>query len=340
MPPSKRPNLKALADSVGLSVTTVSRALKDGPEVQPSTIARVKKAAEALGYIPNLQGRALRTGRSGMITAMLPLEAHSPLADLAKMPLIEGMTRAAHGRGYTLSIQSTGPDEDPLESLRRLVQSGSSDGVVITRMLPRDPRIAFLKKANMPFVTFGRSDMSEPHAFVDIDNEALVSQAVALLASRGRRRLGLQLLSRQDQASSRRRSAFISALEEAGLPYDPALVSVEHFTASDSERFVSERLDADDPLDGWISAHELGALGALNAIRKRGLTLERNLDIVSRDSTGLCDYLDARMHVQHIDMVRVGEELVCALLERILQPNATLASVLITARLAMAGLNT
>ncbi|MBZ9822224.1 LacI family DNA-binding transcriptional regulator [Mesorhizobium sp. CA4] len=114
-------------------MTTVSRALKEGPEVHPRTRARVQKAAAKAGYTPNIHGLALRTGRTRTIAAILPLETRAYVADLAKVPLIEGMTLAASENGYALSIFSTGPEEDQLWSLQRLVQSGISDGIIITR---------------------------------------------------------------------------------------------------------------------------------------------------------------------------------------------------------------
>ncbi|TIL51291.1 MAG: LacI family transcriptional regulator, partial [Mesorhizobium sp.] len=77
-------NLKQIAAELSLSVTTVSRALKDGPEVQPSTIARVKEAAKRVGYLPNHYGRALKTGRTLTLTAVLPMETRDHLSDLLK----------------------------------------------------------------------------------------------------------------------------------------------------------------------------------------------------------------------------------------------------------------
>lgn len=116
MAPPARPNLRQIANSLGLSVTTVSRALKEGPEVHPRTRARVQKAAAKAGYAPNIHGLALRTGRTRTIAAILPLETRAYVADLAKVPLIEGMTLAASENGYALSIFSTGPEEDQLWS--------------------------------------------------------------------------------------------------------------------------------------------------------------------------------------------------------------------------------
>jgi LacI family transcriptional regulator len=146
MAATRRPNLRQIAIALDLSVTTVSRALKDGPEVHPDTITRVKAAAQSAGYVPNLHGRALRTGQTRTLTAILPMETRDYLSDISKLPLIEGMTLAARETDYSLTIFSATPDEDPQDNLAKVLHSGIADGVVITRMLAADPRIAFLRR--------------------------------------------------------------------------------------------------------------------------------------------------------------------------------------------------
>jgi LacI family transcriptional regulator len=316
-----RPNLRQIATSLGLSVTTVSRALKDGPEVHPTTINRVKKAAAEAGYTPNFHGQALRTGRTYTITLLLPLETRGYLSDLAKVPLIEGMTLAAQESGYTLTVYSTSPEEDPLRSLDRLIQSGSSDGVVITRMLARDPRIDFIRRRSVPFVTFGRSSGDDAdYSCVDIDNENMGRTAVAHLVKAGRRRIAIQLLSRDDQSSAMRLDGYRAGLAAGGLALDESLIGYGHFTMADSESFFDGLLETPHPPTGLICANELGLLGAISALRKRNLVAGRDVSLVARDSTEMCRYLAIPVLAHFVDMSEVGRLIVAALLRQIGEP--------------------
>ena len=213
-------NLKQIAAELSLSVTTVSRALKDGPEVHPSTVARVKEVAKRVGYVPNHHGRALKTGQTLTLTAVLPMETRDYLSDLAKLPLIEGMTLAARQAGYSLSIYSTTPDDDPVESVQRLLQARSADGLIITRMVSGDPRVKLLLDQGMPFVAFGRTDLDVAYPYVDVDNEQIAYEATRRLMDKGCRRIALQLLVPEDQASAMRLSGYQNALAEAGIPID------------------------------------------------------------------------------------------------------------------------
>lgn len=316
----QRANLRQIAKSLGLSVTTVSRALKDGPEVRAATRARVKAAAEALGYFPNMQGRALKTGRTSVLAAILPLETSSYLADLAKLPLIEGMTIAAQAQGFSLSISSTAPGDDALSSLQAVIQTGIADGVIITRMVHDDPRIDYLLDRGFPFVSFGRSTSERAHAFVDIDNERICAEATMLLAKDGHKRIALQNLSRHDQLSRARIEGYRSALSEANLPFDPDLIGVEDFTMQASELSLDRMLQLAEPPTALICANELGVLGALSALRKHDLAPGTDVALFVRDNTQMFRYLSLPIRTHTVDMAQVGTFLIDALVARIAQP--------------------
>ncbi|WP_108258908.1 LacI family DNA-binding transcriptional regulator [Mangrovicoccus ximenensis] len=317
---SARPNLRQIADSLGLSVTTVSRALKDGPEVHPKTVARVKAAAEAAGYVPNLRGLALRTGRTHGITAVLPLEARAYLSDIARLPLIEGMTVAARARGYTLAIQSPLPEEDTLEALRKIVHLGASDGVIITRMTRDDRRVAWLEQNGVPFASFGRSAGESRHAYVDIDNFRIAREAAAHLLRAGHRRIALQLLAGADVSSGDRLAGYDAALAAAGIAPDPALVGQDDFSLEASQISFARMLDRPDPPSALICASELGLLGAIAALRQRGLVPGEDVALISRDNTRLSGYLALPVLAHRVDMALAGRKLVEALLGRIERP--------------------
>ena len=317
-----RPNLRRLADELGLSVTTVSRALKDGPEVHPDTIMRVKTAAEAIGYVPNLHGRALRTGSTRNLTAILPMETRDYLSDIIKLPLMEGMTMAARQFGYTLTIFSTTPEESPQENLDQVLRSGAADGIVITRMLAEDTRIPYLLERSVPFIAFGRSNLDRDYAYVDIDNERIAYEATSLLIERGRCRIALQLLIREDQYSAMRFAGYRAAIEDHGLVLDPDLIGQEDFTMEASERWIERLLDSANPPTGLVCANELGLLGALSALRKHGLEAGNDFSIATRDNTRIARYLSTPLVTHSVDMVNVGRALVEGLVRQIEHPDA------------------
>ncbi|ESY62316.1 MAG: LacI family DNA-binding transcriptional regulator [Mesorhizobium sp.] len=321
-------NLKQIAAELSLSVTTVSRALKDGPEVHPSTTARVKEVAKRVGYVPNHHGRALKTGRTLTLTAVLPMETRDYLSDLAKLPLVEGMTLAARRAGYSLSIYSTTPDDDPVESVQRLLQAHSADGLIITRLVSGDPRVKLLLDERIPFVAFGRTDLDTAYPYVDIDNEQIAYEATRRLMDKGCQRIALQLLVPEDQASTMRLAGYGRAMAEAGLPIDQSLIGHGMFTVESSAAWFDRLLASSDPPTGLACANELGLLGALHALGRRGLEPGRDVYIVTRDSTRLARFLPAKIGVHFVDIAGVGRKLVELLESRIANPLGPIATVL------------
>ena len=108
--------LKTIAEYTGLSVTTVSRALKDGDDVKQPTIDKVKAAAKKLGYAPNLQGLSLKTGINYNLVAVLPmLKSGDIVGDVASLPLTPGLTSGLLPTPSTLSVAPTPALPDPLQ---------------------------------------------------------------------------------------------------------------------------------------------------------------------------------------------------------------------------------
>lgn len=188
--PSRRPSatLRTIAEAAGLGVTTVSKALKDAPDIGEQTKARVRRIAGDLGYRPNRAGVRLRTGRTNVIC--LVLSPHEEIIAFGS-ELIYGISEVLRGSSYHLVVTPHFLEHDPMAPIRYLVETRSADGVIFTRTQPRDPRIAYLQENAFPFVTHGRSLHPEAHAFYDYDNEAFARLAVESLAAAGARRVAL-----------------------------------------------------------------------------------------------------------------------------------------------------
>jgi LacI family transcriptional regulator len=182
-PGSGRVTLRTVADHLGLSVTTVSRALKHGADVNAATIATVEAAARSLGYRPHLGGINLRTGRTHAIGVILPLERPGEVSNVVAS-LIEGIAAHLRSTAYRTTVVPLFRDDDPLKELADLVLSRTVDGVILTNTRPDDDRVAYLLEVGLPFATFGRTN-SAAHPFVDIDHQRIGHDAAERLTLAG-----------------------------------------------------------------------------------------------------------------------------------------------------------
>ena len=106
--------IRQLASELRLSIGTVSRALNDRPDVNPETRARVKAAALRAGYVPNQSGRSLRSGRTGIVAAVIPAYGVAPQSDAGLFTVLEGARRTLQRRALDLIVLFRGSEEEPL----------------------------------------------------------------------------------------------------------------------------------------------------------------------------------------------------------------------------------
>jgi LacI family transcriptional regulator len=186
-PQNQRPTLRSIAYLSGLGVSTISRALRDDPDISQETRNRVQAIANQIGYRPNRAGVRLRTGKTNVISLVLnPQDGGSGF--FANM--VYGISEALAGSGYHLVVTPYSL-EDPMSPVRYIVETNSADGIIISRTEPDDPRVRYLSQAGVPFATHGRTAMGLEHPFVDYDSEAYAYKALQILKARGRRRITL-----------------------------------------------------------------------------------------------------------------------------------------------------
>lgn len=312
----ERPNLKVLASALGLSVTTVSRALRDGEEVRPETIARVKKAASELGYVRDLGGVKLRTGLSYTISVLMVAPPPGDVADTGTLAIMRGLHEPLEAAGYSITAVPMAPQDDPVAALRRVIDGRQADGVVIDHTEPQDARVRFLLENDIPFVCFGRTELYTPHPWFDVDNEAAAELATGHLARQGFRRIALINPEPRFLFALQRRRGYRRALEASGLDADPALVREIPLTAGAARETALAMLRGAAPPDAFVAANETVTLGITAALRDAG-PAGRGVGLVSRDGTDLTRYLETPPPRVHYSLAEAGRRLAGILLGRI-----------------------
>ncbi|MBZ9677352.1 LacI family DNA-binding transcriptional regulator [Mesorhizobium sp. ES1-1] len=302
----ERPTLKMLAFMTGLGVTTVSRALKDAPEIGAETRRRVQLVAKQIGYRPNRAGVRLRTGRTNVISLVLNTdrEIMSFVSDI-----IYGVSEVLSETPYHLIVTPYSRSQDPMEPIRYLVETGSADGVIISRTQPNDPRARYMLEHGMPFATHGRTDMGLIHPYHDFDNYAFASASVRRLASMGRRRLALLAPPPELTYHSHTINGFADALGEVGaseIPFNT--VSIDN-TLEQIRTRTAQLMRRDIRPDGFVSSAAAATLAIVAGIEDAGLVLGRDVDVVSKQSADLLHLFRRELLVVNENFRLAGAEL-------------------------------
>ena len=275
--------LKELSQLLGLSPTTVSRALAGYPEVREETRRRVRAAAAMHGYRPNRRAAALATGRARAIGHVIPSSRGRDIVNPIFADFLAGAGEIYARAGHDL-ILSIVPDGEERETYRQMAASGSVDGVVLHGPRVDDTRIAMLREVALPFVVHGRI-FSEPcgYTFVDIDNRNAFRRATDLLLDLGHRRIALINGETDMDFAHRRHRGWSEALAARGVTGDPALCFWGEMSESNGHAAARRLLDRPDPPSAMLVSSLIMAIGVRRAAEERGLRLGRELSVVTHD---------------------------------------------------------
>ena len=301
-----RPTLKTLAYMTGLGVTTVSRALKDAPEIGAETRKRVQLVARQIGYRPNRAGVRLRTGKTNVISLVLNTEEQIGgfVSDI-----IYGISEFLAATPYHLIVTPYSRNNDPLEPVRYIVETGSADGIIISRTQPDDPRVRYMLDHGMPFVTHGRTAMGVDHPFHDFDNAAFAISAVHKLNELGRKRIALLAPPSSLSYHHHMRDGFLEAMMQCGLTEVPfSSVTIDH-SLDDVRMRTLQLMGRPTPPDGVVSGGGGATFALVAGIEDAGLRLGREIDIVAKQSSRLLHLFRPELYVVNENVRLAGFEL-------------------------------
>jgi LacI family transcriptional regulator len=310
----ERPTLKTIAAETGLAIATVSRALKDAPDIGEETKRRVRETAARLGYRPNRAGVRLRTGKTNVIALVLSTEA-----DVMNhtSQLLYSIARTLKGTAYHLVVMPFFPDEDPMTPIRYLVETGSADGIILNQTRPDDARIRYMQERGFPFATHGRTDMGIDHPYFDYDNEAYGRVAVRRLLARGRRRLMIVPPPRAHAYARHMVTGFSEECAHQGVAFEVIEGVTSDSPGGQIEDAVARRFADAAPPDGLVLGSTTATLASVAGAERTGAVIGRDFDAVGKEAIPFLVRFRKELIVLHEDVGRAGHFLAKAIIAAI-----------------------
>ncbi|WP_323006822.1 substrate-binding domain-containing protein [Pseudorhodobacter sp.] len=276
-------NLKDLSLKLGLSPTTVSRALNGYPEVSAATRERVMAAARLYNYQPNTRAIRLATGRAMAVGHVIPVETRHEIVNPIFADFIAGAGETYSKAGYDL-ILSIVPDGDEARVYREMKSRGNVDGVIVHSPKQDDFRIKLLHEIKMPFVVHGRATgAGHPYSWVDVNNRRAFRRATDFLLDLGHSRIGLVNGLEFMDFAIRRRTGYQEALTARNVGVDCQLMRSIEMTEGLGYQAVREMLALPAPPTAFLLSSMIIALGARRAIDEAGLRIGRDISVIIHD---------------------------------------------------------
>ncbi|QNE35237.1 LacI family DNA-binding transcriptional regulator [Leifsonia shinshuensis] len=272
----------------GVSIKTVSNVINDYPYVREETRQRVLDAIATLGYTPNLSARSLRSGRTNVISLMIPDLRNAYFAELA-----DSVMRAAAERGLSVLIEQFGDERDREIDVLRQPRSQMVDGVLYSVLALDQSDVDIIAGMPVPVVLLGERIFNGPRDHVTMRNGEGARAATEHLLGLGRRRI-VALGAHPGEvigSAALRLEGYREALAAAGLPFDEELVvpvgSWHRRNGADAMRGLLAR---GVRFDALVAFNDAIALGALRVLQEAGLRVPEDVAVVGFDDIDETQY--------------------------------------------------
>lgn len=276
-------NLKELSQKLGLSPTTVSRALNGYPEVNEATRERIMAAAKRHNYRPNARAIRLATGRAMAVGHIFPVATKNEIVNPVFADFIAGAGEIYSQNGYDMLLSVVADDAEQA-TYRDLKSRGAVDGVIIHAVRTYDDRIPALLEMGLPFVSHGRATgVEQPYSWVDVNNRRAFLRATEFLLDLGHTRIGLVNGVENMDFAIRRRTGYLDALAARGVAADPEIMASDEMTELSGFRAASRMLDAPNPPTAFLASSMLSGMGVRRAIEGRGQKMGRDVSVIIFD---------------------------------------------------------
>jgi LacI family transcriptional regulator len=297
--------LKDIAERVGKSVPTVSRALAGFDDISPKTREEVQRVALEMGYEPNTTARNLQKQRTDTIALILPSANVLRFSDPFFSEFLSGIVDQAAQYNFYLSISTETP-KDGHGTYAKYIRNRRFDGFVVVRTQRQDSRIDTLRQHNVPFVAFGRTESDNDFPFVDEDGRYSIRQIVDHLVGLGHKRIACITEPTYLTKSYHRLQGFLEGIEAHHLPYDPALIIESKFRQRSGRLSALELLNLPEPPTAIVACNDLLALGAISAAQEMGLVVGRDISITGFDDILLAEHANPPLTTVHQPAHQLG----------------------------------
>lgn len=295
--------IKNIANLCGVSPSLVSRVLNDMPGVSKLKREQILKAAALLDYSPNLYARGLVSRKGHIIGILIPQRLEFAFSNPFFPQAIRGIGNLAAEHGYHLLISF----QNGQENREPLYKTNLASGVIVLGNLLDDRDIYELERRKIPTVLIPGLLRDSPLASVDTDNIGAGYQVTEHLLRLGHRRIALLNGVRNSKYSVQRLLGYQKAFQEYRLFCDESLIVETEFSEIGGFQKMSEVLHRADLPTGVICATDVMAIGALSAIKEKGLNVPDQISLVSFGDIPLAGMLETPLTTVRIPYIEIGQ---------------------------------
>jgi LacI family transcriptional regulator len=310
--------LKEIAEKLELSISTISRALNDHPDISEATKKRVKNLATELNYIPNIFAKGFRAHKTNIIGVIVPSITH-----YFTTTLIRGILEEASLQGYRVIISESNNDVNKqTEMLNTMIQFGV-DGILMSLSKMTRDIDSILKIMNtLPLILFDKVSNKIPCTQVVINEEEAGYNAVEHLINMGKKRIAIIKESEFSYNSEKRFTGYLRALKEHHLPIDEKLIlTVDDISLVQGKRMANVLMSLKQKPDAIFAITDNAAIGVIKTLKKLNVKIPEEISVVGFSNSFNSTIIEPNLTTVDQPGQKIGATAVKYLIDEINHPN-------------------
>lgn len=299
-----RTTIHDIAKQLGVSASTVSRALNDHPNISSDTKKKVNKIASKLNYRPNNIAAALRKGKSNIVGVIVPEINRNFFSSV-----IKGIEEMLNKDGYSVIICQTNDFLDKEKASLKSLLNLQVDGIIASyaKQTKSFEHYQEVVNSGIPLVLFDRSDDSLHVGSVIIDDYLGAFRATEHLITQGCKKI-VHFCGPQNVSIYReRRRGYIEALQKYGLPVLDEYIYDSNLKYESGVEHAATLLSHASKPDGVFSASDFAAIGAMTTLKKRGIKIPEEIAFVGFSNEPFTSFIEPPLTTVDQFSNRMGE---------------------------------
>jgi DNA-binding LacI/PurR family transcriptional regulator len=294
----RRPTLRDLAKTVGVSASTASRALNNNSAISEEIRKKVFKAAKEAHYIPNSLARSLALKRSHLIGLLVPSIANPFFAEI-----LRGAHDVAQQKGYVVALCDTQRSREREELFSERLLQSQVDGFIVTGSVMLEERIREWRQRNIPLVLAGRRSAGLGFSGVSVDDVSAGYQAAQYLISKGYKKIQFLGGGPDSPATKDRQRGYLDAMESRGLA---PLISFGDYSMESGFKEAAKIAKVADRPDAVFAANDLMAIGLIMGLAGLGVKVPHDLAVIGCDDIPMGTLIRPALTSVQIPMYEIG----------------------------------
>ncbi len=312
-------NIKKLANKLGLSITTVSRALGGYSDVSEKTRKRVKKFAAKYKYSPNPYASVLASGKTKTVGYVLPIYGTntSTLNQANFFQFISGMSEELISESIQLQILFAKSEDDELEAYKKLILEQKIENIVLQNIKTNDKRIQLLNNYKINYVAWGKNKSGKNFSWVDLDNSGAIKKITEYLIQKKHRKIAYINISEKYNFANERKASFLKTLKKNKIKFNKSYyTSVKLEEPEKSFKIIKNMLINNKKISAIICSTEYSTLSAIKVCNFLNLKIGKDISIITFDGPIVRDLSSPPITAASFPVQELGRKAINILLNK------------------------